>query len=59
MLIIYIYPWKWDGFQPFFEFSCAILLSVCTKMKLNEKLICIYIYIKIDTILFPTGKYHK
>lgn len=27
-------------------------------MKLNEKLICIYIYIKIDKILFPTGKYH-
>lgn len=58
MLIIYIYPWKCDGFEPFFEISCTILLSVCTKMKLNENIICIYIYIKIDTILFPTGKYH-
>lgn len=27
-------------------------------MKLNENIICIYIYIKIDKILFPTGKYH-
>lgn len=58
MLIIYIYLWKCDGFELFFEILCIILLLVCIKMKLNENIICIYIYIKIDMIFFLIGKYY-